>query len=101
MYSFAWRSPALDGVLRAPHTVEIPFVFNNTDIPKVMTNAPTAKALADRTSRAWIAFARTGNPNHAGLPTWPTYDRQRRSTMVFDDVCQVINDPDPIVRAVS
>jgi len=101
MYSFAWRSPALDGVLRAPHTVEIPFVFDNTDIPKVMTNAPTAKALADKNSRAWIAFARTGNPNHGGLPKWPTYERQRRSTMVFDDVCRVINDPDPIVRAVS
>jgi para-nitrobenzyl esterase len=101
MYSFNWKSPALDGALRAPHTVEIPFVFDNTEIPKVMTNAPTAKALAAKTSGAWIAFARTGNPNHQGLPEWPAYTRQRRATMVFDDICQVVNDPDPVGRTMS
>ena len=21
-------------------------------------------------SSAWVAFARTGNPNHAGIPSW-------------------------------
>jgi para-nitrobenzyl esterase len=100
MYYFAWKSPALNGALRAPHTVEIPFVFDNTDVPKVMTRSPSAQALADRTSNAWIAFARSGNPAHSGLPAWPTYTAQQRATMVFDNVCKVVNDPDPVGREV-
>jgi para-nitrobenzyl esterase len=93
MYLFTWNSPALGGKLRSPHTVEIPFVFDNTAIPTVMTKAPTAKALAEKTSEAWIAFARSGNPNHAGLPNWPAYTPSQRATMRFDDTCAVVNDP--------
>jgi para-nitrobenzyl esterase len=95
MYLFAWQSPALGGRLRATHTVEIPFVFDNTHIPKTMTNGgPEVKALAAQTSDAWIAFARTGNPNHTGLPTWPAYTTAQRGTMVFDaPASTVVNDP--------
>jgi para-nitrobenzyl esterase len=44
-------------------------------------------------SRAWIAFARSGNPNTDGLPAWPAFDLQRRATMVFDNESRVIDDP--------
>lgn len=93
LYYFTWKSPALSGRLRAPHTVDIPFVFDNTDVPLVMTRSPEAKSLAAKVSTAWIAFARTGNPNHSGLPSWPTYDTQRRGTMVFDNHCALVSDP--------
>ena len=94
MYLFAWRSPALGGKMGAPHTVEIPFVFDNTDIPKVMTTGgPEVKALAARTSEAWIQFARSGNPSHQGLPNWPAYTTGERATMVFDNACKLVNDP--------
>ncbi|HTW73705.1 MAG TPA: carboxylesterase/lipase family protein [Steroidobacteraceae bacterium] len=98
VYLFAWHSPALDGKLRAPHTVEIPFVFDNTDIPTVMTKAPTARALAEKTSSAWLAFARNGSPSHPGLPNWPGYSSERRPTMVFNNVCAVVDDPDPAIH---
>jgi para-nitrobenzyl esterase len=98
MYLFTWKSPAQNGRLRAPHTVEIPFVFDNTDIPTVMTKSPTAKALAEKTSNAWIAFARSGDPNHAGLPKWPAYSTSERATMLFDTVCRVENDPGSVER---
>jgi para-nitrobenzyl esterase len=94
VYSFAWRTPAMGGKLGAPHTVEIPFVFDNTDVPKYMTTGSAAeKALAAQTSEAWIQFARSANPNHKGLPDWPAYTSKDRSTMVFDTTCKTVNDP--------
>jgi para-nitrobenzyl esterase len=93
MYLFAWQSPALGGMLRSPHTVEIPFVFDNTDVPTIMTRVPGACELAARVSNAWIAFARNGDPNTPQLPQWPRYDTTRRATMVFDTVSRVVDDP--------
>ena len=93
LYLFAWRSPALGGSLGSPHTVEIPFVFDNTDIPMVMTAGGTeVKELAAKVSEAWIQFARSGNPNHKGLPHWPAYTTHERATMIFDNTCRVVND---------
>ena len=55
-------------------------------------------------SDAWIAFARSGNPAHRGLPAWPAYDG-RRATMVLDrpgagrgGECRVVDDPNAAVR---
>jgi len=94
MYLFAWKSPALEGKLRAPHTVEIPFVFDNTGIPTEMTKGgPEVKTLAANTSGAWIQFARSGNPNHKGLPNWPAYTADQRATMLLDTSCKLVNDP--------
>jgi para-nitrobenzyl esterase len=93
-YYFTWRSPVRDGKLRTFHTLEIPFVFDNVDACKSMTGSGTDRyALAQRMSSAWVAFARTGNPNHAGLPNWVPYDNTRRATMIFNDECVLLNDP--------
>jgi para-nitrobenzyl esterase len=43
---------------------------------------------------AWVTFARTGNPNHSGLPHWPQYDAESRSTMIFDSPCRIEGDPE-------
>ncbi len=101
VYSFAWKSPALSGRLRAPHTVDIPFVFDNTDVPAVMTRSPQAKSLAAKVSAAWIAFARSGNPAHSGLPAWPAYDTKKRATLIFDNHCALVSDPAGAERKAS
>ena len=49
---------------------------------------PAARALAARVSQAWINFARSGNPNHTGLPQWKRFDTAAINTMVFDDHCE-------------
>jgi para-nitrobenzyl esterase len=98
MYNFDWRSPAYGGRLGACHTIEIPFVFNNTDIPTVMTQGRDVKELAGKTSDAWVAFARTGNPNHKGLPDWPAYNPVHRAVMVFNSTCYVAEDPGSELR---
>ena len=95
MYLFTWNSPVNDGMYKSMHCMELPFVFDNIARCEEMTGGgKEAYALADRMSRAWIAFARTGNPNHKGLPTWPAYTATNGATMLFDNACQVKAHPD-------
>jgi para-nitrobenzyl esterase len=78
----------------SPHALEIPFVFDNTERSARYTGGgPKAAALADKMSDAWIAFARTGDPNTGKLPAWKPYDASQRATMVFNDTCELVNDP--------
>jgi para-nitrobenzyl esterase len=94
MYYFTWRSPVHDGKLKAFHTLEIPFVLENVDEAKTMTGAGQDRyALQEKMSTAWAAFARTGNPNHKGLPSWPAFKNDQRATMIFNNECKVVNDP--------
>ena len=94
MYYFTWKSPVRDGKLKAFHTLEIPFVFENVDLATAMTGAGQERyALQDRMSLAWTNFARTGNPNAKGLPEWPAFDTTRRATMIIDNDWKVANDP--------
>jgi para-nitrobenzyl esterase len=93
-YYFTWRSPVRDGKLRTFHTLEIPFVFDNVDAAQAMTGSGKDRhPLATRMSNAWVAFARTGNPNHPGLPHWTAYDSTRRATMIFNNECRMVDDP--------
>jgi para-nitrobenzyl esterase len=93
-YLFEWHTPFLGGKLRAIHGMDLPFVFDNVDKTTgwVGTGADL-QPLADKVSGAWTAFARTGNPNHAGIPSWPAYETSTRATMIINDECKVVNDP--------
>jgi para-nitrobenzyl esterase len=94
MYYFQWRSPVREGRLRSMHGMELPFVFDHVDDLAFMTGTGRDRyVLADAMSRAWVAFARSGNPNHPGLPDWPAFDPNRRATMVFRATGTVVNDP--------
>ncbi len=95
LYWFAWRTPIFDGRPRAFHCAEIPFVFANTDLCDRMTGGgPRARALSDIVSDAWISFARTGDPNHAGMPRWTPFAPGTVPTMIFDDETRLERDPD-------
>jgi hypothetical protein len=94
MYYFTWKSPVRDGKLKAFHTLEIPFALDNVDEAKSMTGSGADRyPLQEKMSGAWAAFARTGNPNHKGLPNWPAFKTDQRATMIFDNQCKVVNDP--------
>ena len=96
IYLFSWQSPALDGRLGACHALEIPFVFDNVHQPGVELltgNGDDRAPLAKVMNAAWTAFARTGSPDHPGMPAWPSYDSSSRSTMIFDDQVEVVDDP--------
>lgn len=89
-YLFTWDTPVMDGIPMSYHTSEIAFVFNNIDKAQKATGGTTqAYALADKMSRAWGNFAKTGNPNAQGLPKWTAYTPENGVTMIFDNQSEV------------
>jgi para-nitrobenzyl esterase len=93
LYYFRWETPLDGGKYKAPHTIEIPFAFHNLGASPWTAGVPGAEALADQVSDAWLAFAKSGNPNTPKLPQWPAFDSQRRATMVFDTKSAIADDP--------
>jgi para-nitrobenzyl esterase len=99
-YRFDWYSPLFGG---AAHTLDRIFIWNlveNPTIRQMIGDAPERLQLANLMQRAWIAFARCGDPNTPDLPVWPKYDLEQRATMLFDRVSTVQNDPNARARQV-
>jgi para-nitrobenzyl esterase len=80
-YVFTWRSPGWDGRLGACHGLELPFVFDvigRVDTGAFVTvDTEETRALADRMRRAWVDFARDGDPG------WPAYTADAPTTRRF------------------
>jgi para-nitrobenzyl esterase len=94
-YIYAWRTPVLDNRPGTFHAAEISFVFDNAELcDHYSAGDPSALTLSRQMGGAWVSFARTGNPNHSGLPHWPTYTADTRATMYFDAPCEVRYDPE-------
>ena len=101
-YRFDWMTPIAGGKLYSPHTIEIPFVFDNvtTGAGVVMTGGDDAAArLAATVSEAWVQFAKTGVPAAPGLPDWPEYDTGTRQAMHLDTESSVAAYMDPRVES--
>jgi para-nitrobenzyl esterase len=99
LYWFGWKTPVLDGRPLAYHCQDLAFWFDNIDLAAQATGGGKgARQLADKMCRSLIAFARTGNPNHAGIPRWPAYSASTRANMIFDEKVEVRMDPDREAR---
>jgi para-nitrobenzyl esterase len=101
MYRFDWKANVKNKeYLNACHGLELPFLFKSFDPDSaddiVGPNPPMG--LSDAMQDAWISFARTGDPNHKGLPEWPAYEPAHRATMIFDTKSKAVKDPDPEIR---
>jgi para-nitrobenzyl esterase len=95
-YLFDWAPPA--SRFRSCHCIDLPFVFGNFDAWRdaPMLAGGDAAQMADLSAamrRAWIAFVRSGTPEHEDLPHWPRHDTVRRQTMHFGGRIRVIGDP--------
>lgn len=102
MYMFSWQSPVNDGIYKAMHCIELPFVFNNIARCEEMTGGgKEAYVLADKMSNAWISFARKGTPATNGLPAWPAYTKQNGQLMIFDNKCEVKSNYDKELLTLS
>lgn len=95
VYQVTWRSPVQDGRRFSEHTIDLPFMFDNVARAPHLTGPETeqTKAMTDAMANAWLAFARTGDPNHPGIPKWPTYDIATRPVMLFDTPAKLAEDP--------
>ncbi len=120
VYLFTWGSPAFDGILGATHALEIPFVFGTHTQPGISSfvvgggiegghgsgtghrgpgNGQAARvraaadALSDAMRASWLSFARTGDPSNPLVGRWPSWDRERRTTMVFGQTISVEEAP--------
>jgi para-nitrobenzyl esterase len=91
LYLFTWRSPQKGGV-RATHGSEGAFIFGTLDATGPTRGAPGSEELSQKMQGAWAAFARTGDPNHPGIPPWHPYSVERRATMVFDETVREVED---------
>jgi para-nitrobenzyl esterase len=101
MYLFTWETPVEGGKRHSPHTVELPFVFNNVlEQPEEVGNGPELQPLADKVSGAWTAFARTGSPSSPGAPKWLAYTAGERQTMIINNEWKLVNDPRHDVRLI-
>ncbi len=89
-YLFTWDTPVFNSVPMSYHTAEIAFVFNNIErMAQATGGGKDAQVLADKMSRAWTNFAKTGNPNAEGLPQWDAYTRENGKVMIFDNQPEV------------
>jgi len=94
VYQLDWGASVDNGRWGAHHGLDVPLVFNNTAItaPTVGTGAEPRR-LSEAMCDACVAFARTGRPDCPAIPDWPSFDLQKRETMVFDRQIRVLSDP--------
>ncbi|WP_395618493.1 carboxylesterase/lipase family protein [Aquirufa sp.] len=92
---FGWQPPLFDGRMRAFHCDDICFWFYNTDLMLTHTGGgKRPRALSSKMAKSFLSFIKTGNPNGGGLPAWKPYTKENGETMILDDTCQLVNNPD-------
>lgn len=81
----------------AGHGSEVSFVFNTLNARWVAPAeaTPAENDLAKIMNSYWVNFAKTGNPNGAGLPNWPLYNKQLQQILDVELDGKVISKPDP------
>ena len=93
MYQWEWPTPAFGGRYGAVHGLDVSGSFREA------RDGNDAARVADELSSSWVAFAKTGDPNNARIPPWPTFDAKTRATMIFGTPTQLENDPRSEIRA--
>lgn len=95
LYKLEWMTPADGGKYRSGHALDLALMFDNVANSSsfIGPGAAEAQKVADTMSSAWINFARTGDPNGAGVPAWHPYNSSIRPTMMFNVNSGEVSDP--------
>ncbi len=100
-YYFTYPSPARRGRLGACHALELPFVFGSFDAPtmdRFAGTGPDVERLSLAMMDAWLAFARSGDPNGEAIPEWSPYCAEQRRTLIFDRDVEQRHAPEEVER---
>ena len=96
---FGFQPAMFDGRMRAFHCLDISFWFCNTDLMWSHTGGGARpRKLSKVMAGQLLQFMKTGQPNGAGLPTWPKYTPANGEVIILDDTIEVKNDPDREAR---
>ncbi|MXO87057.1 carboxylesterase family protein [Altererythrobacter aurantiacus] len=99
VYRLTWETPVGGGILRSPHTLDIPLMFDNAkESAALVGTGEEAQRMADMMSDAWIAFAKTGTPSSPLLPEWEPYTVADRNVMELDLEPRIVDDPERAIR---
>ena len=92
MYEWEWPTPAFGGRYGAVHGLDVSGSFREARDGNDMAR------VADQLSSAWVAFAKTGDPNNSRIPPWPTFDAKTRATLIIGTPTHLENDPRSEIR---
>jgi para-nitrobenzyl esterase len=106
-YHFAYEPPIPPNLyaeqaqwphLGAAHAIDVPYFWRNLQC----RNWPYSSAdhqLSETMSSYWLNFARSGNPNGAGLTQWPALNLADPKLMRFDTLSEVQQAPAKAMEA--
>jgi para-nitrobenzyl esterase len=92
MYQWDWPTPSFGGRYGAVHGLDVSGSFREARDGNDMAR------VADQLSSAWVAFAKTGDPNNSRIPPWSTFDAKTRATLIIGTPTRVENDPRSEIR---
>ena len=102
VYRLVWETPVAGGMFRTPHTLDIPFMFDNAQESAALVGTGEApERMAQIMSDAWISFARSGSPSSELLPEWKPYTAKARMVMELDVESRLTDDPEKAIRELS
>ena len=80
--------------------MDVPLVFDRLDTPlaRALVGGTSAARLAGLVHRAWVSFARTGDPDSAHTLGWTAYRPDRPANFVIDETCFVDLEREALLR---
>ena len=84
----------VDGGSTPWHCADIPYVFHNTELVPVTQEEGVTEVIESQIFESVMAFARTGNPDHDGIPHWPASTPEEEKTLMIDKNTRLVTNHD-------
>jgi para-nitrobenzyl esterase len=97
-YLWEWICPAFDGKFGAAHAMDVAASMHNERDAILGSGSADARRMCDALASAFLAFAKTGDPNNSQIPPWPRFEASQRAALVYDRNMRVENDPHGALR---